>query len=76
MSYINRMFCGGITVLIIQTIFNTFIPSGSDQVYVNKSLMGPLDDLVGVPGQVAVLAHQFGNGFGSGFIYRCYLNCC
>lgn len=50
-------------MLIIQTILNTFIPSGSGQAYVTMPLMAPLGDLVGVPRQVAVLAYQFGDGF-------------
>jgi uncharacterized ion transporter superfamily protein YfcC len=50
-------------MLIIQTLLNTFIPSGSGQAYVTMPLMAPLGDLVGVPRQVAVLAYQFGDGF-------------
>lgn len=50
-------------MLVIQTILNTFIPSGSGQAFVTMPLMAPLGDLVGVPRQVAVLAYQFGDGF-------------
>ncbi|GAA5191141.1 YfcC family protein [Ferrimonas gelatinilytica] len=50
-------------MLVIQTVLNTFIPSGSGQAYVTMPLMAPLGDLVGVPRQVAVLAYQFGDGF-------------
>ena len=50
-------------MLIIQTLLNTFIPSGSGQAYVTMPLMAPLGDLVGVPRQVTVLAYQFGDGF-------------
>ena len=50
-------------MLVIQTLLNTFIPSGSGQAYVTMPLMVPLGDLVGVPRQVAVLAYQFGDGF-------------
>ncbi|MDP2560612.1 YfcC family protein [Psychrobium sp. 1_MG-2023] len=50
-------------MLVIQTLLNTFIPSGSGQAYVTMPLMAPLGDLVGVPRQVAVLAYQFGDGF-------------
>lgn len=50
-------------MLVIQTIINVFIPSGSGQAFVTMPLMAPLSDLVGVPRQVAVLAFQFGDGF-------------
>ncbi|MCC5854740.1 MAG: YfcC family protein [Idiomarina sp.] len=50
-------------MLIIQTILNLFVPSGSGQAFVTMPLMAPLSDLVGVPRQVAVLAYQFGDGF-------------
>ena len=50
-------------MLVIQTLLNMFIPSGSGQAYVTMPLMVPVGDLVGVPRQVAVLAYQFGDGF-------------
>ena len=50
-------------MLIIQSILNLFIPSGSGQAYVTMPLMSPLSDLLGIPRQVAVLAYQFGDGF-------------
>lgn len=50
-------------MLVIQTILNLFIPSGSGQAFVTMPLMAPLSDLVGIPRQVAVLAYQFGDGF-------------
>ncbi|RRS08117.1 YfcC family protein [Pseudoalteromonas sp. J010] len=50
-------------MLLIQTLLNMFIPSGSGQAYVTMPLMVPVGDLVGVPRQVAVLAYQFGDGF-------------
>jgi len=50
-------------MLIIQTLLNFFIPSGSGQAYVTMPLMVPLADLLGIPRQVAVLAYQFGDGF-------------
>ncbi len=50
-------------MLLIQTIINFFIPSGSGQAYVTMPLMAPIGDLVGVSRQVAVLAYQFGDGF-------------
>lgn len=62
LSYVSAEI-SAIGMLIIQTILNTFIPSGSGQAYVTMPLMVPLGDLVGVPRQVAVLAYQFGDGF-------------
>jgi uncharacterized ion transporter superfamily protein YfcC len=52
-----------IGMLIIQTILNLFIPSGSGQAFVTMPLMAPVSDIVGVHRQVAVLAYQFGDGF-------------
>lgn len=62
LSYVSAEI-SAIGMLVIQTILNTFIPSGSGQAYVTMPLMAPLGDLVGVPRQVAVLAYQFGDGF-------------
>jgi uncharacterized ion transporter superfamily protein YfcC len=50
-------------MLIIQTLLNFFIPSGSGQAFVTMPLMVPLADLLDIPRQVAVLAYQFGDGF-------------
>ena len=50
-------------MLLIQTLINFFIPSGSGQAYVTMPLMAPIGDLVGVSRQAAVLAFQFGDGF-------------
>jgi uncharacterized ion transporter superfamily protein YfcC len=50
-------------MLIIQSILNFFIPSGSGQAFVTMPLMAPLGDLVGVSRQVSVLAYQLGDGF-------------
>ena len=49
-------------MLIIQSILNFFIPSGSGQAYVTMPLMAPIADIVGVSRQVAVLAYQMGDG--------------
>ena len=49
-------------MLIIQSILNFFIPSGSGQAFVTMPLMAPLGDLVGVSRQVSVLAYQLGDG--------------
>lgn len=50
-------------MLVIQTVINLFIPSGSGQALVAMPIMGPIGDIVGVSRQVAVLAFQFGDGF-------------
>jgi uncharacterized ion transporter superfamily protein YfcC len=50
-------------MLMVQTICNFFIPSGSGQAFVTMPIMSPLAALTGVPQQTAVLAYQFGDGF-------------
>lgn len=52
-----------IGMLVVQTLTNFLIPSGSGQAYVTMPIMAPLADVVGVSRQVAVLAFQFGDGF-------------
>lgn len=50
-------------MLVVQTICNFFIPSGSGQAFVTMPIMSPLATVTGVPQQTAVLAYQFGDGF-------------
>lgn len=50
-------------MLVIQSLLNFFVPSGSGQAFVTMPLMAPLGDIVGVSRQVSVLAYQFGDGF-------------
>jgi uncharacterized ion transporter superfamily protein YfcC len=50
-------------MLVLQTLLNFFIPSGSGQAFATMPIMAPLSDVVGVTRQVAVLAFQFGDGF-------------
>jgi len=50
-------------MLVVQSLTNLFVPSGSGQAYVTMPIMAPLADLVEVSRQVAVLAYQFGDGF-------------
>jgi uncharacterized ion transporter superfamily protein YfcC len=52
-----------IGMLVIQSVLNLFIPSGSGQAYVTMPIMAPIADLAGVSRQVAVLAYQMGDGF-------------
>ncbi len=53
----------GVGMVVIQSILNLFIPSGSGQAFVTMPLMAPLADLMAINRQVAVLAFQFGDGF-------------
>ncbi len=50
-------------MLLMQSVLNFFIPSGSGQAYVTMPLMAPMADLLGISRQTAVLAYQFGDGF-------------
>ena len=50
-------------MLLVQTLCNFFIPSGSGQAFVTMPIMSPLATLTDVPQQTAVLAYQFGDGF-------------
>ena len=52
-----------IGMLIVQSICNFFIPSGTGQAFVTMPIMSPLATLTDVPQQTAVLAFQFGDGF-------------
>ena len=51
-----------VVMLIIQTVLNFFIPSGSGQAAVSMPIMAPIADLLGIERDVAVLAYQFGDG--------------
>jgi uncharacterized ion transporter superfamily protein YfcC len=50
-------------MLVVQSVCNLLIPSGSGQAYVTMPIMAPLADLIGVGRETAVLAYQFGDGF-------------
>ncbi len=52
-----------IGMLIVQSVTNFFIPSGTGQAFVTMPIMSPLATLTGVPQQTAVLAFQMGDGF-------------
>ncbi len=58
----------GIGMLLVQSLCNLFIPSGSGQAFVTMPIMSPLATLTGVPQQTAVLAFQFGDGFTNMFV--------
>lgn len=57
-----------VIMLVVQTIINFFIPSGSGQAMVTMPIMSGLADLSGVTRQTGVLAFLFGDGF-SNIIY-------
>lgn len=50
-------------MMIMQTILNLFVPSGSGQAFVTMPLMAPLSDILGISRQIAVQAYLFGDGF-------------
>lgn len=52
-----------IGMLVVQTVCNFFVPSGSGQAFVTMPIMSPLATLTDVPQQTAVIAYQFGDGF-------------
>lgn len=49
-------------MLVLQSLLNFFVPSGSGQAALVMPLLAPLADLIGVGRQVAVLAFQLGDG--------------
>jgi uncharacterized ion transporter superfamily protein YfcC len=49
-------------MLLVQSVINVFIPSGSGQAALIMPIMAPLSDLLGVTRQSAVLAFQMGDG--------------
>lgn len=51
-----------IGMLIVTTIFNAIVPSGSGKALITMPIMLPLADFAGVTRQAAILAYQFGDG--------------
>src|SRR5690625_5608903 len=49
-------------MMLVQTVLNLFVPSGSGQAFVTMPLMAPLSDLLGGSRQIAVQAFLFGDG--------------
>ena len=54
-------------MLLVQTLINFFIPSGSGQAVATMPIMAQLSDMIGVSRQTAVLAYQFGDGLSNIF---------
>ncbi len=52
----------GEAMLLVQTLLNFLIPSGSGQAVVSMPIMVGLADILGISRQIAVLAFQFGDG--------------
>lgn len=52
----------GVAMLLMQTLLNFLIPSGSGQAATSMPIMAPLADLLGVSRDAAILAFQFGDG--------------
>jgi len=50
-------------MMIMQTIMNFFVSSGSGQAFLTMPLMVPLGDILGVSRQIAVQAFLYGDGF-------------
>lgn len=51
-----------IGMLIVTTIFNSMVPSGSGKALISMPIMLPLADFAGITKQTAILAYQFGDG--------------
>jgi uncharacterized ion transporter superfamily protein YfcC len=49
-------------MLVVQSIINFFVSSGSGQAALTMPLIAPLADLIGLSRQTAVLAFQLGDG--------------
>lgn len=58
-------FLMGPAMLVINIVVNVFITSGSGQAAATMPILLPLADLVGLTRQTAILAFNFGDGFGN-----------
>lgn len=61
LSYLP-VWLSAIAMLIMQTLLNFFIPSGSGQAATSMPIMAPVADILGITRDTAVLAFQFGDG--------------
>jgi len=50
-------------MMLLQSVMNFFVTSGSGQAFLTMPLMAPLGDILGVTRQVAVQAYLYGDGF-------------
>ena len=53
----------GVGMMLMQSVLNLFVPSGSGQAFVTMPLLAPLSDLLGISRQIAVQAFLYGDGF-------------
>ncbi|RXE48138.1 YfcC family protein [Chromohalobacter israelensis] len=59
---------GATLILLVQTVINFLVPSGSGQAAITMPIIIPLSDIMEVNRQVAILASQLGDGM-SNFIF-------
>lgn len=52
----------GVAMLVVQTVLNFFIPSGSSQALVTMPILMPMAEIVGISKQMTILSFQFGDG--------------
>lgn len=62
-----RLLNGGL-MMLVQSVINFFIPSGTGQAAVTMPLMAPLADVLDITRQTAVLAFQLGDGCSNAII--------
>ena len=67
LNYVPLVLKGGV-MMMIQSVINLFIPSGTGQAIVTMPLMAPLADVAGLTRQIAVLAYQMGDGFSNAIV--------
>lgn len=53
----------GYAMLIVQSVINFFVGSGTGQAALTIPIMYPLGELVGINRETTILIYQFGNGF-------------
>ena len=53
----------GYVMLVVQSIINFFVGSGTGQAALTIPIMTPLGELVGISRETTILIYQFGNGF-------------
>ena len=55
-------------MMLIQSVINLFVPSGTGQAIVTMPLMAPLADVSGLTRQISVFAYQMGDGFSNAIV--------
>jgi uncharacterized ion transporter superfamily protein YfcC len=55
-------FLSAVGILLVISIINLFIPSGSGKALIVMPIVLPIAQIVGIESQVAILAYQFGDG--------------